>query len=86
MYFSSEESLISRKAMIWRSTNNGESWQPLNDLPNAGLPSSPEGDYTGGGISSLVSGPMGQDGSVTLYATISDGKGVYRYTDYPTAP
>lgn len=72
-----------RNASILRSTDSGETWPPLNNGPNTGLPTDGNGNYVGGSIAALVSGPKKSDGTVTIYASLNDGSGPYKYIDSP---
>jgi hypothetical protein len=66
-----------RTVNILRSIDGGETWSLLNNLVNSGL------GKDSVRITTLVSGPLQSDGGVILYASTGDGKGIYRYVDYP---
>jgi hypothetical protein len=70
------------KASILRSTDGGETWAPLNNSPNTGLPTDANGNFLGGSIASLVSGSKKSDGTVTTYTSF-DSDGPYKYIDSP---
>jgi hypothetical protein len=75
-----------RAAVVIRSVDGGLSWVRINDDANTGLPTGKgqlNGEYIAGGITRLASGQLGSCGDVSLYASVNDPYGLYRYVDYP---